>query len=87
MSAVILTGRLQLQSGPQRPRRGGPASAAEVKPGTQIIKVVGSAVAGAMMRDREPHTKKNASDSLNLRVQRPNGEFWSLTLAAAVKAH
>lgn len=31
--------------------------------------------------------KKNAGEKLNLRVQRPNGEVWSVPLVAAIKPH
>ena len=66
---------------------GRPASDAGIKPGDQIIEVEGKQISGAKARDLEPHLKKNVGEKLNLRLRRPNGEFYSTTLAAAPKAN
>ncbi len=65
---------------------GRPAFDAGIKAGDQVLQVEGKPVAGAKARDLEPHMKKNVGEKLNLRLRRPSGEVYSVTLVAAPKA-
>lgn len=64
---------------------GRPASAAGIQPGDQIVEVEGKPVAGTKARELEHLMKKNIGETLKLRIRRPNGEVYAVSMVAAVK--
>jgi C-terminal processing protease CtpA/Prc len=64
---------------------GMPADLAGIKIGDQIIEVEGKVVAGAKARDMEPHLKKNIGQSVALRLKRPGGEVYQVSMVAVAK--
>jgi C-terminal processing protease CtpA/Prc len=63
-----------------------PAAKAGVAPKDQIVEAEGRSVVGAKAKDLESLLKKQAGQSLRLRLRRPNGEEYSVTLVAVPKA-
>lgn len=64
---------------------GRPAEAAGIRPGDQIVEVEGRQVAGSKARDLEPLMRKNAGQTLALRLRKPSGEVYAAVLVAAPK--
>ena len=64
---------------------GRPAATAGIKPGDQIVEVEGRQVPGSKAGDLQPLMKKNAGDTLALRLRKPSGEFYAVSLVAAAK--
>jgi C-terminal processing protease CtpA/Prc len=64
---------------------GSPADLAGIKIGDQVIEVDGKVIAGAKARDLEPHLKKNVGQSVLLRLKRPGGEVYSVSMVAVAK--
>lgn len=59
-----------------------PAASAGIAPKDRIIEVEGHPVAGAKGKDLEPMLKKAPGQSLRLKLKRPNGEEYAVTLVA-----
>jgi C-terminal processing protease CtpA/Prc len=64
---------------------GMPADLAGIKIGDQIIEVDGKVVAGAKARDMEPYLKKYVGQSIALRLKRPGGEVYAISMVAIAK--
>jgi C-terminal processing protease CtpA/Prc len=64
---------------------GSPADLAGMKIGDQVIEVDGKVISGAKARDLEPHLKKNVGQSVSLRLRRPGGEVYSVSMVAVAK--
>jgi carboxyl-terminal processing protease len=64
---------------------GRPAAEAGIKPGDQVVEVEGRPVVGAKARDLQPLLKKNAGETLSLRLRRPGGVVYLVSLVAAPK--
>ena len=64
---------------------GRPAATAGIKPGDQIVEVEGRPVIGAKARDLQPLMKKNVGETLALRLRKPSGELYTVSLVAAPK--
>lgn len=62
-----------------------PAAQAGIVAGDQVIEVEGRAVAGAKAKELEPVMAKAVGESLRLKLKRPNGEAYDVTLIAAAK--
>jgi C-terminal processing protease CtpA/Prc len=64
---------------------GRPAATAGIKSGDQVVEVEGKQVSGAKARELQPLMKKNAGETLALRLRKPSGEFYAVSLVAAPK--
>jgi C-terminal processing protease CtpA/Prc len=64
---------------------GRPAATAGMKPGDQIVEVEGRPVLGAKARDLQPLMKKNVGETLALRLRKPSGDLYAVSLVAAPK--
>ena len=64
---------------------GRPAAIAGIKPGDQIVEVAGRQVAGTKAGELQPLMKKNAGETLALRLRKPSGEIYAVSLVAALK--
>lgn len=64
---------------------GRPAATAGIKPGDQIVEVEGRQVLGAKANDLQPLLKKNVGETLRLRLRKPSGELYAVSLVAAPK--
>jgi C-terminal processing protease CtpA/Prc len=64
---------------------GRPAATAGIKSGDQVVEVEGRQVLGAKARDLQPLMKKNVGETLTLRLRKPSGEFYAVSLVAAPK--
>jgi C-terminal processing protease CtpA/Prc len=64
---------------------GRPAATAGIKPGDQIVEVEGKPVLGAKARDLQPLMKKNVGETLVLRLRKPSGDLYVVSLVAAPK--
>lgn len=64
---------------------GRPAATAGIKPGDQIVEVEGRQVKGSKARELQPLMKKNAGETLALRLRKPDGEIYAVALVAAPK--
>lgn len=61
---------------------GRPAATAGIKPGDQIVEVEGRQVSGAKARDLQPLMKKNVGETLALRLRKPSGDLYVVSLMA-----
>ena len=59
-----------------------PAASAGIAPKDQIIEVEGHVVAGAKARDLQPLLKRAPGQSVGLKLKRPTGEEYVVTLVA-----
>jgi C-terminal processing protease CtpA/Prc len=64
---------------------GRPAATAGIKPGDQVVEVEGRQVSGAKARELQPLMKKNVGESLALRLRKPSGDVYAVSLVAALK--
>lgn len=64
---------------------GRPAATAGIKPGDQIVEVEGRQVLGAKANDLQPLLKKNVGETLRLRLRKPSGELYAVSMVAAPK--
>ena len=64
---------------------GRPAATAGIKPGDQIVEVEGRPVLGAKARELQPLMKKNVGETLALRLRKPSGDLYVVSLVAAPK--
>ncbi|HET7772257.1 MAG TPA: PDZ domain-containing protein [Burkholderiaceae bacterium] len=64
---------------------GRPAAIAGITPGDQIVEVEGRQVAGRKAGDLQPLMRKNAGETLGLRLRKPGGEVYAVVLVAAPK--
>jgi C-terminal processing protease CtpA/Prc len=64
---------------------GRPAATAGMKPGDQVVEVEGRLVSGAKARELQPLMKKNVGESLALRLRKPSGDLYAVSLVAAPK--
>ena len=64
---------------------GRPAATAGIMPGDQIVEVEGRQVTGTKARELQPLMKKNAGETLALRLRKPSGEVYAVSLVAAPK--
>ena len=64
---------------------GRPAATAGIKPGDQIVEVEGRPVLGAKAGDLQPLLKKNVGETLALRLRKPSGDLYVVSLVAAPK--
>ena len=64
---------------------GRPAATAGIKPGDQIVEVEGRQVLGAKANDLQPLLKKNVGETLRLRLRKPGGELYAVSMVAAPK--
>ena len=64
---------------------GRPAATAGIKPGDQIVEVEGKPVLGAKARELQPLMKKNVGETLALRLRKPSGDLYVVSLVAAPK--
>ena len=62
-----------------------PAALAGIAAGDQLVEVEGRAVAGEKAKELEPLLKKDAGQTLTLRLKRQSGEFYSVTMVAVPK--
>ena len=62
-----------------------PAALAGIAAGDQLVEVEGRAVAGEKAKELEPLLKKDAGQTLTLRLKRQSGEFYSVTMVAVRK--
>jgi len=62
-----------------------PAAGAGIAPKDRIFEVEGHAVAGAKAKDLQPLLKKAPGQSLRLKLKRPNGEEYAVTLVAVAR--
>ena len=62
---------------------GRPAATAGTKPGDQILEVEGRQVTGSKARELQPLMRKNAGETLALRLRKPSGEVYAVSLVAA----
>jgi C-terminal processing protease CtpA/Prc len=59
-----------------------PAASAGIAAKDQIVEVDGHAVAGAKARDLQPLLKRAPGQALRLKLKRPSGEEYAVTLVA-----
>ena len=64
---------------------GRPAATAGMKPGDQVVEVEGRQVLGAKARELQSLMKKNVGETLALRLRKPGGELYVVSLVAAAK--
>jgi C-terminal processing protease CtpA/Prc len=64
---------------------GRPAATAGIKPGDQIVEVEGRPVLGAKASELQPRMKKNVGETLSLRLRKPSGDLYVVSLVAAPK--
>ena len=64
---------------------GSPAAGAGIAPRDRIVEIEGRAVVGAKGKDLEPLLKKAPGQSLRLKLKRPSGEEYAVTLVAVVR--
>jgi C-terminal processing protease CtpA/Prc len=62
-----------------------PAGRAGIATGDELISVEGHAVAGAKARELQPIMQKQVGQSLHLRLKRPTGTEYGVTLVAIAK--
>jgi C-terminal processing protease CtpA/Prc len=62
---------------------GRPAATAGIKPGDQIVEVAGRPVLGSKARELQPLMKKNVGETLALRLRKPSGDLYLVSLVAA----
>ena len=63
-----------------------PAANAGIAPKDRIVEADGHAVVGAKGKDLEPLLKKAPGQSLRLKLRRPTGEEYAVTLVAVPRA-
>ena len=62
-----------------------PAASAGIAPKDRIVEVEGHAVVGAKGKDLQPLLKKAPGQSLQLKLKRPTGEEYAVTLVAVAR--
>ncbi len=66
---------------------GRPAAIAGINAGDQVVEIEGRQILGAKARDLEPLMKKNVGETLTLRLRKPSGAIYSVSLVAAPRAN
>jgi C-terminal processing protease CtpA/Prc len=64
---------------------GRPAATAGIKPGDQVVEVEGRPVLGSKARELQPLMKKSVGETLALRLRKPSGDLYGVSLVAAPK--
>ena len=62
-----------------------PAASAGIAPKDQIVEAEGHAIVGAKARDLEPLIKRKVGQSVHLKLKRPSGEEYAVTLVAVAR--
>lgn len=62
-----------------------PAAAAGIAPNDRIVEVEGRPIAGTRAGELKPYLKRNAGQAVRLRLRRPGGVEYDVTLIAAPK--
>lgn len=64
---------------------GMPAAAAGISVGHTIVEVEGRKVAGAKAKELQPLMRKQVGEAIQLKLKRPDGSIYSVTLIAAAR--